>query len=255
MFSSYPPIVWNRQPCSLENARRWVLALTMLGLPTSLTCGAEVLIERGAGRWKYVDTPAVQLKQQDRWRAVDYDDSAWSEGQATLGYGDPDVVTQLSFGTDPQRKEPCALFRHRFGVANRRRFRGFLGRICCDDGAAVFVNGQEVYRCNLPVGTLTCGTRAVKAIGPGVDVERRYHVFSVNGELIAEGDNIVAVSVHQANTTSSDLAMDLELAGLESDDEVDQLQGELKQQSELYEHSLEGAMQISPILQLQLNHD
>jgi hypothetical protein len=166
------------------------------------------------------------------WTAVEFDDKAWPEGQAILGYGDQDVRTELSFGNHPQHKELSALFRRRFLVTGRHRFRLLRGRLCCDDGAVVVLNGREVFRHNMPAGKVTCTTRAVRAIGPDLQTERQYHPFSVARDLLVEGENVVAVSVHQANATSSDLAMDLELTGLTEEAEVAALQEELKKHVE-----------------------
>ena len=73
---------------------------------------AEPIIPRGAGQWRYCDAPAAQAEQwqSDRWKTVDFDDATWPEGQALLGYGDPDIRTELSFGGHPGARSLRALF-------------------------------------------------------------------------------------------------------------------------------------------------
>jgi hypothetical protein len=210
---------------------------------------AEPLIEQHAGGWRYCDAPSALADQPqfDRWTEVDYDDTSWPQGQAILGYGDADVTTELSFGNHPQRKESSALLRRRFRVAGRGRFRLLRGRICCDDGAVVFLNGREVYRWNVPSGTVNYATRAVKAIGPDAADERSYRPFAVPSDSLADGENVVAVSVHQANRTSSDLAIDLELAALTTAEEVNSFRDELKGQA------VEAGSQTGPVVSFKIS--
>jgi hypothetical protein len=234
-----------------------ILVVSCLGVGRSSLTAAEPLIERGAKGWRYCESPAVdgETWQTEGWTAVEFDDSAWPEGKAILGYGDPDVTTELSFGIHPQRKESSALFRRRFRAARDGRFRLLRGRVCCDDGAVVYVNGQEVFRNNLPPGKITPATHALRAVGPALEDERRYHPFAVSHEVLVEGTNLVAVSVHQANGTSSDLAMDLELTGLTSEQEANELQEEIKRQAELDGQAIEANVQVEPVVRFDLSGD
>jgi hypothetical protein len=212
---------------------------------------AEPLIEERAAGWRYCDRPTALAEQAqlDRWTSVDYDDTSWPQGQAILGYGDADINTELSFGVHPQRKEASALLRRRFRVAGRGRFRLLRGRLCCDDGAVVYLNGREVYRWNVPAGTVTYATRAVKAIGPDAAAERTYRPFAVPHDALVEGENVVAVSVHQANRTSSDLAIDLELMALTTAEEADSLRDELKGQA------VDAGSQSGPVVRFKISGD
>lgn len=191
--------------------------------------------------WKYQDQG---ISAAGNWRATDFDDSAWGEGQALLGYGDRDIRTQLSFGGNPQNKRRVAFFRRRFLAP--RRHRQYLGRICCDDGAVVYVNGKEVHRFNMPGGAITGNTQALAALGSDAAVERKRHPFFIEQQLIQNGENVVAVSVHQANPTSSDLAFDLELVGLETDVEIEQAQSEVAEHDQT-EPTREANVGVSPV--------
>ena len=228
-------VMMSRHDSAVLRSTLWCETLVGFAFSMSLGVilhGAEPLISRGEAGWKYTDAPAVHVgvSLDDRWTQVEFDDQDWPEGQAILGYGDTDIATELSFGQHPQHKASSALFRKRFRIAGRSRFRLLRGRICCDDGAVVFVNGREVYRYNMPSGRVTQATRAVRALGPELEHERHCQPFSVPTESVVDGENVVAVSVHQANATSSDLAMDLELSALTSEEEVDEWQDELKAQ-------------------------
>ena len=57
-----------------------------------------------------------------------------------------------------------------------------------------------------------------------------YVTFLVGGDVVRDGQNVVAVSVHQATPTSSDLALDLEFVGLQTDEEIRRAEESVKQQ-------------------------
>ena len=64
------------------------------------------LVPFGAA-WRYLDDGS---DQGAAWRAVGFDDAAWSQGPARLGYGDDNVVTVVGFGPDPGAKHPTTYF-------------------------------------------------------------------------------------------------------------------------------------------------
>ncbi len=74
-----------------------------------------------------------------------------------------------------------------------------------DDGAVVYVNGTEVGRVNMPAGTIAFNTVST-TYNNGVT-----GTFNVPKNLLTEGENIIAVEVHQTNATSSDLIFNLQM--------------------------------------------
>mgnify|MGYP001820451864 CR=1 FL=1 len=204
-----------------------VLFLFVPGFVASaISAAEEVVIPRGDAGWKYLDQTA---EPGENWSAASFDDAEWSEGQALLGYGDDDVRTKLSYGNNVVNKRRVAFFRKLFRIRNRARFKRYVGRVCCDDGAVVYVNRCEVFRRNMPAGRVTSSTLAVRAVGPDSRNERQYVTFLVEDNVVRDGHNVVAVSVHQATPTSSDLALDLELVGLETEEEVRKVEESVKQ--------------------------
>jgi hypothetical protein len=80
-----------------------------------------------------------------------------------------------------------------------------------DDGAVVYLNGAEVWRDNLPGGTVTASTLAVTPItGPA---RTNFLSQSLNPVLLVDGANVVAVEMHQSAPNGADLRLDLELTG------------------------------------------
>lgn len=164
------------------------------------------LIPRGAA-WHYRDT-GVDLGTA--WVEPGFDDSSWASGPAELGYGDGDEATVISYGPNANAKYPTTYFRYTFTLANPGGFTNLVVGFRRDDGGVVYLNGMEVFRSNMPDGPPTYASyAAANAADDGVT----YFAGSVNPFLLRAGDNVLAVEVHQANATSTDLSFDLELIG------------------------------------------
>ena len=169
-----------------------------------------VLVPAGAD-WKYLDDGSNQAVD---WRAPGFDDASWAEGPAQLGYGEADEATVVGFGSDDQAKFPTTYFRHAFTVDDASALTNFLVRLMLDDGAVVFLNGVEIFRSNMAVGEALYDDFATEAVGGDDEAAFVSEFFTEN--YLADGLNVLAVEVHQAEGLSSDLSFDLELlAGFE----------------------------------------
>ena len=78
-----------------------------------------------------------------------------------------------------------------------------------DDGAVVYLNGKEIWRTNLPSGTVSSSTRASTAVAG--TAEQTWKSASLSDSALRSGKNFLAVEVHQSSSTSSDLSLDLSL--------------------------------------------
>jgi hypothetical protein len=169
-----------------------------------------VLVPTGAV-WKYLDNGS---NQGTAWRTTAFNDSTWKSGAAELGYGDGDEATVVSYGSNGSAKYITTYFRHAFTVADPSAFGTLTLRVLRDDGAVAYLNGVEVFRSNMPGGTITSTTRASAALG-GTD-ETTYVTATVNPSLLVAGKNVLAVEIHQANGTSTDVSFNLQLTGSSS---------------------------------------
>jgi len=155
--------------------------------------------------WKYWDKNGIPAAN---WNTSAYNDASWQSGPAQLGYGDKQgrEATVLSYGPDPNNKYPTAYFRKTFTISDLTDKNNFEVTIYVDDGAAVYINGTEVGRFNLPAGTLTFNTYTTTWN------DGEYAYFSVPKSLLKEGDNLIAAEVHQTSGSSSDLIFNASLA-------------------------------------------
>jgi hypothetical protein len=80
-----------------------------------------------------------------------------------------------------------------------------------DDGAVVYLNGTEIWRSNMPGGTITSTTDATASVGGAL--ESNWFSYTVKRPPLVAGLNVLAVELHQKGTNSSDLSFDFEARG------------------------------------------
>lgn len=164
----------------------------------------EILVPLGS-TWKYLDNGT---DPGDDWSGIDFDDADWRSGEAQLGYGDGDEKTTISFGGNASSKYPTSYFRTSFLVRDSA-FSAISLRLLVDDGAIVYVNGNEIARVRMSVGEPSKDVFASRGATDGI-----FETFHLTSGILSEGMNTIAVEVHQVNAGSSDLSFDMELTGV-----------------------------------------
>jgi len=172
--------------------------------------GSQPILDKGSA-WKYWDK---RIYPGATWTDLGYDDSAWLVGGAQLGYGQGDEFTQISGGTDPFDKNITAWFRQEFTVADPGLYDGLKFGLLVHDGAVVYLNGDEVYRYNMPAGVVGSGTLALAEAN--FLEQNTWSIFETANTLNV-GTNIVSVEVHLYAPTAFDTGFDLTLAGRTDD--------------------------------------
>ena len=166
---------------------------------------ATILISKGS-IWKYLDNGS---NQGTAWRARVFNDSGWQSGPAELGYGDGDEDTLVGYGPDINNKFITTYFRHAFSVADPTLYQSLSLNLLRDDGAVVYLNDTEVFRSNMPAGSIVSSTPASSAISG--TAESTFVPASINPALLVAGTNLLAVEIHQNNGSSTDISFDAEL--------------------------------------------
>jgi hypothetical protein len=145
--------------------------------------------------WRYLATGA----HPQGWTQPGFDDGGWTVGSSELGYGDGDEDTVI-----PQAGR-SALFRRTFS-ADPAQIAGLELGLNIDDGATVWINGQPVVAENMRPGVVDASTWAASGVWGAQESDfTSYHLDP--GVLVA-GNNTIAVSVHQSDSTSRDLTFD-----------------------------------------------
>ena len=130
----------------------------LLLLLTAVLCSAAMsqtsIIAYGSS-WKYLSNGT---NLGTAWKSVAYSDAAWALGNAQLGYGDGDEKTIVSYGANASSKYITTYFRKSITIADTSMFNGYTLNLKRDDGAVVYINGTEVFRSNMPAGTISYNT-------------------------------------------------------------------------------------------------
>ncbi len=205
--------IWSNAPVGTHTltarARDNGLAITE-STPIVITVRQPVLTNitfiPAGSMWRYND------KGQNlgtSWVTASYNDSGWSNGPAQLGYGDGDEATVIGFGPNASSKYITTYFRRRFVNNAPVPFTALNLNLQRDDGIVVWLNGTEIFRDNMPGGSIAYNTLALSSLGP--PLESAFIQTNLLPAAIIPGTNIVAVEIHQGAIDSSDLSFDLEL--------------------------------------------
>lgn len=158
--------------------------------------GVELVIPFGS-QWAFYDQAAAP---PSGWATTL---GSWPEGNAQLGYGDGDEATTLN---DADPNVPSAYFRRALNL-DALPVAGEL-QVLFDDGASVFINGQQVFAHNMEGGlshdawaSAQSDENEVQTVTLDLEASQPFRV----------GQNVIATVVKQVNDTSSDLSFDLAL--------------------------------------------
>ena len=159
--------------------------------------------------WRYDDSSA---DLGTNWFNPAYDDTRWSNGPAVLGF-------PLSEPLPPPYTVSTVLRKSVQGVQTLTyyfRTPVFVPRVLVgmtltasnliDDGAVFYLNGLEVGRIGMTNGPINALTPASRTVGYPSD--QGWESLTVAGEPLVPGTNLLAVEVHQAYATSSDVILE-----------------------------------------------
>ena len=133
-----------------------------------------------------------------------------------IGYGEAIGINSLATDVgQPVQPRPLAyFFRHEFDLSDPTSVVDFELRMKVDDGAVVYLNGVEVVRLNMPMDVVaTFETAATGEISNERDWQRLF-IGCMDAIDLMETGNVLAVSIHQANSGSSDIRMDVDLVAI-----------------------------------------
>jgi len=206
-YTMFLPDHLHPNPLGLQAiANEWLTRIQSITAQTNLV--VSVLV-KGGDNWKYFD------RGQDlgmNWVNPDYDDSGWSNGPARLGFGDKEEATVTSYGGVSTNKNPTTYFRHPFYVPPNVAFTNLVLRLAQRGGSLVWLNGQELWRTNLPAGPIAYTNQAIP-YSANIDSAYQFNPINVNAAQLLPGTNIIAEELHLLSPTASFAGFDMELIG------------------------------------------
>jgi len=155
----------------------------------AMTESVEVLFE--------IDT----LQRPVAWNEMHYNTSDWLQGNAPFHFEDGS-----SSGTVVPYSR-TVYFRKTFDVLDASALSQMVAFVQYDNGFVLYLNGYEVRRVNMPAGTVDYYTWAGNSTQTSINVTLDASVMV----HVRNGQNVIAVEVHQSANDSSDLKFDLKL--------------------------------------------
>ena len=161
-----------------------------------------VILADAASGWHYRRGTSEASNPRDRWRQPGFvEDGTWEVGRTPIGYGDGDDNTVLA---DMQGGYTTVYLRRLVQVADPSAVpSSWKLRVYVDDGAVVWINGQEVARVFAPGGDLAFDATAQnhEASWSEIDLPRP-------STLLVAGQNVIAVHAINQMIGSSDFSID-----------------------------------------------
>ena len=155
-------------------------------------------------RWSYWDKGSLDGTE---WKTGSVSD--WAEGPTPLGYGKSSIVTTINYGSDSSNKYPTYYFRKNLTIDNDpANIASLTLNFTADDGFVVYINGTEACRYLLPEGTITYETYATTYAPDNPDSG----TLELPVGLLRQGENIIAVEVHNNVAGSSDIYWDAQIS-------------------------------------------
>jgi DNA-binding CsgD family transcriptional regulator len=165
----------------------------------------EVLIKNG-DKWSYYDKGYLK----NNWfHKLNYQN--WKVGFTPIGYGDKLITTTINYGGDQDNKDIIKYFTKTITINDISKFKGIEFRLQRDDGAIIYVNGEELYRDNIPDGPISHKTKSIQVVD--TEEEGLFYVKIFDSSVFKNGENTISAQVHQCNTYSSDCIFNLEVIG------------------------------------------
>ncbi len=188
-------------------ASEWLTRIQSFTVQSNRT--VSVLVQGGAS-WNYSD---AGLDLGTNWMRADYDDSGWSNGPARLGFGDKVAATTVSYGPVATNKYPTTYFRHSFIVPANVTFTNLVLRLAQRGGSVVWLNGQELWRTDLPAGPITY-TNLATPYSATADSAYQFNSVKVDAAKLLPGTNVIAEELHLLTPSLGSAGFDLELIGI-----------------------------------------
>ncbi|MCA9215608.1 MAG: lamin tail domain-containing protein [Planctomycetales bacterium] len=152
------------------------------------------------------------------WTNVGFDDSSWRAGQGGVGLDETtsfDEFIKTDIEEEMLDKQGSAFIRTTFTVANTFNLANLSLGIQYDDGFVAYINGTEVARANAP---LVPEWNSTADASHRDSLATRFEFFDLApfANVLADGDNVLAVHGMNRQTTSDDFLIATEITATRS---------------------------------------
>jgi len=176
-----------------------LLISTFLLLPILLTAQVHhwETIVYNTDTWAYF---IGNTEPPSNWKQPNFDDAAWLQGPGGIGYADEDDNTIIP-------KTRALYIRHTFTIIDLAAIETLILQADYDDGYVAYLNGVEIARANIIgnnpnyyANTITDHEATLYSEGY---LESVTLSASILAENLKEGENVLAIQIHNRNGLSS----------------------------------------------------
>jgi hypothetical protein len=150
--------------------------------------------------WKYTTNNLDAVN----WTAAGYDDSGWLGPSPGLLYIEDNTAVIPRSTPLPEPLQRTYYFRSHFEFVGSIAGLSLIFSNYIDDGAVFYLNGAEIYRLRMPTPpTIISNDTPAVALpcgGGGDAIAGCPDLFTIPGNLLIQGDNALAVEVHNRST-------------------------------------------------------
>lgn len=188
---------------------RWV-GFIAWELSTFVESSEEIINNQSEWSYFYADSAP-----SGKWKELKYDESEWTkDAHGYMGYDAArkdrgfQYDTKIPFVEGDSTKYITAYFRHVFTIDDTTGIKSFTANVTYDDGVAIYLNGEELGRYNLPEDSAHIELKYKDTTLNYYDDQRAK--IDIDPSKLILGPNIIAAEVHQINSATSDMtfAMD-----------------------------------------------
>ena len=189
-----------------------------------LSFSTDTVLLNGTAEWKYLDNntdPAGDTSatgyNRTSWTAEGFDTNGWKTAAGPFGskrggaaYDSTRTAAIVLDGCDASNNTPAYFFRTTFNISNLERYTKLTGSLEYDDGVVVYINGQRVA-----AGYDNACDENGNSLGHGFDANLQYGgsnqgpdtltISLMDLSLLHNGENTIAVELHNGRKTSSDV--------------------------------------------------
>jgi hypothetical protein len=137
------------------------------------------------------------------WNQPTFNDAAWAAGKAGIGYGDADDSTIIN-------NTLSVFMRQKFNIKDTILVARMLLSMDYDDAFIAYLNGEEIARNNIsgtpPAYNAVAASGHEALMYQGQNPEMYIVADTTFRRLLRKNDNVLAVEVHNADITSTDLS-------------------------------------------------
>ena len=166
--------------------------------PITVVNEIDTLFFNQGNYWRFWDS---NVDPGATWDDVGFNDASWPVGVSQFGFGEGDEQTVLNTGV------VSYYFRKKVNVPNVSQLSYLYMHMAHDDGAIIYINGQELTRNEMmPLGAINHNTFARQSSNE--TNENNFYTYKIDSSYFVTGVNTIAVSIRNRSVSDDDVSFD-----------------------------------------------